>query len=250
MYAQEIVTAGSFPATESRLPDLRRSRRFLCLVLATGLLSVGCVTPPPTVAADPATDFAAHVDHRGLVVDRGTGGAPATLVSAGTPLWKDGPRYLLQANGQTLAALWNDRPGHMLVRQSADAWAPIVGEIDATWKEGAIRLQLTRVDGTVFRIGRFRREDIRSAPSMLSSSLISTNLDLSGTYRAEFRNDQGTPIGWVRVTIDPAFDSASRHYDADVPPLVNGVLTTAAIELVDMDIDWIEAHAQDVHTGT
>ena len=67
-------------------------------------------------------------------------------------------------------------------------------------------------------------------------------------YRAEVRDAQGNPIGWLRVRIAPP-EGTSRIYDGFLPPALDGPLAAAAAELVNVDVDDIETHAIDVYEG-
>jgi hypothetical protein len=72
------------------------------VLLALGLTLPGCAARV-TVPVDPKVDFAAHVGHSALVVDRAHGGEPAVLVPARTLPFSSGPTYLLQAQDKTIA---------------------------------------------------------------------------------------------------------------------------------------------------
>ncbi|HUI25537.1 MAG TPA: hypothetical protein VL403_05585 [Candidatus Kryptonia bacterium] len=215
-------------------------------VLVLGILS-GCTTRLRALPVDPAVDYAAHVDHRGLVIDEMPGALPAILVPAGWQSWSGGPRYLLQAHDKTIAALWFPRAGRMIVRQTADPGSPLIGEVDAAWSEGAIRLTFKPADGSEFQTSEFDRIDGRVATAALSSQAQS-NLDVRGVYRADLKDASGAPAGWLRVQISP-YQGASRIYDGVVPPALNGPLTTAAIAMIDSDVNYIEDRAVNVYVG-
>jgi len=216
------------------------------LLLGLGAITGGCAATRP-VPVDPKVDFAAHVEHRGLVIDRAQGGEPAVLVSAGTLPFTSGPTYLLQAQGKTLAALWMKDPAHVTVRQSADPTAPVIGRVEAHWNAGAINLTFKPAQGTELSSSPFERTDGFGVPTTLSSQA-NTVVDLRGMYQAELRDATGTPAGWLRVRISP-YMAASRVYDGVLPPSVQEPLATAAIALVDSDVDYIEDHAVNVYLG-
>ena len=213
----------------------------VCLVL-------GCVPRlqalPPI---DPGVDFAAHVEHRGLVVDEMVGGSPAALVPAGGLPWSGGPQYLLQEQDKTIAALWFPSPGHMIVRQSADPQSPLLGQVEAVWTDGAIHLTLEPANGAKLQTGAFNRIDGRVATAALSSQA-RTVLDLRGIYRAQLRDANGETVGWLRAQLSP-HRASPRIYDGRLPESVNGPLTTAAVALLDYDVDYLEDHAVDVYQG-
>ncbi len=216
------------------------------ILLALGLTLTGCAARV-TVPVDPRAEFAAHGEHRGLVVDRAHGGEPAVLVPARTLPFSSGPTYLLQAEDKTIAALWVKDPAHVTVRQTSDPAAPVVGRVEAHWNAGAINLTLRPVDGPELHTGVFERTDGPSLPSVLRWNA-ATVLDVRGRYEAELRDASGAPAGWLRVRISP-YMAAGRIYDGDLPPSVPEALATAAVALVDSDVDYIEDHAVNVYLG-
>jgi hypothetical protein len=215
------------------------------LVLLGGLLS--CAPRLQAIPLDPGVDFAAHAAHRGLVVDEMPGASPAVLVPAGWQSWTGGPRFLLQAHNKTIAALWFAQPGKIIVRQRANRHAPLIGEVDATWRESAIRLTFKPANGSPLQTGAFDRIDGRVVTAALGPQ-VDTILDVRGVYRAELRDAQGAPAGWLRVEISP-HQAAPHMYDGVLPPSVNGPLATAAVALLDSDVNSIEDHAVNVYIG-
>jgi hypothetical protein len=214
--------------------------------IASMFVLASCASPLRAVPVDPGVDFAAHVEHRGLVIDRAHGPEPAVLVPAGS-LFSRGPNYLLEADGKTLAALWVKDLAHVTVRRTADPAGPVLGRVGASWKEGAIRLTLTPADGPALQTGRFHRVDGPGPPELLTSDF-GTVLDERGMYLAELRDEKGNAIGWLRVRISP-YQAARRIYDADLPPSVPEPLATAAVALVNANIRESENHAVDVYLG-
>lgn len=222
-------------------------RNFGKVLLVLSIIVNGCAPRLHAVPVDPAVDFAAHVEHSGLVVDRAHGAGPAILVSARTLPFSSGPTYLLQAQGKTIAALWVKDPAHVTVRQTADPTGPVIGRVEAHWNERAISLTLKPVDGPELRSGVFERTDGPSLPAVLSAQA-NTVLDVRGMYQADLRDASGAPAGWLRVRISP-YMAASRIYDGVLPPSVQEPLATAAVALVDADVDYIENHSLDVYMG-
>ena len=156
----------------ARCPHGRRNRAVRNLgkvLLALGTILNGCASRLQAVPIDPRVDFAAHVEHRGLVVDRAHGAGPAVLVPAPTLPFSSGPTYLLQAEGKTIAALWGKDPAHVTVRQTADPTGPVIGRVEAHWNERAISLTLKPVNGPELHSGVFERTDGPSLPSVLSA---------------------------------------------------------------------------------
>ena len=218
----------------------------IALALTLAILC-GCAPPLQAVPVAPDVDYAAHVDHRGLVIDEMPGASPAILESAAWHPWSDGPQFLLRAHGRTIAALWHPEAGKMLVRKTSDPQSPLIGEVDATWRHGAIRLTFKPADGVEVQTGEFDRIDGRFSTVALSSQA-TTVLDVRGVYRADLHDATGAPAGWLRVQVSP-YQGASRIYDGVVPASLNGPLATAAMALVDSDVNDIEDHAINVYVG-
>lgn len=215
------------------------------LLMAGGLIC--CAPRLKAIPVAPGVDFAAHVEHRGLVVDEMPGASPAVLVPAGWQSRTGGPRFLLQAYDKTIAALWFPEPDQMIVRQTADRQAPLIGEVDAAWEKGAIHLTLKPANGAPFQTGAFDRIDGRAATAALNSQAY-TVLDVRGVYRAELRDARGAPAGWLRIQISP-YQAATHIYDGVLPASLNGPLATAAVALLDSDVNDIENHAVNVYLG-
>jgi len=214
-----------------------------------GVLAVlaGCTPTLQALPVDPAVDFSAHAAHRGLVIDEMPGVASAVLVPGGWQALSGGPRFLLQAHDKTVAAFWLPAPGRMIVRQSSDAGSPLIGEVDASWPHGAIRLTVKPASGARFETGAFDRIDGRIVTAALSSQAQNI-LDVRGTYRAEVHDATGAPVGWLRAAISP-HQAAAHIYDGVLPPELNGPLATAAVALLDAEVNSIEDHAFNVYLG-
>lgn len=212
-----------------------------------GLLALAsCAAPLHAISTEPNVDFTAHLEHQGLVVDQAHNGEPAVLVPAGS-LFSSGPNFLLQAGGNTLAALWVQDPGHITVRRTADSASPVIGRVEATWDHGAIRLALQPVDGPPMQTGRFHRIDGPRIPEVLSTQA-TTVLDVRGMYLAKLHDAKGDDAGWLRARISP-YQDARRIYDAALPASVSEPLAAAAVVLVNSDVSYIRDHAVDVYLG-
>src|SRR5206468_5962589 len=107
----------------------RRSRLLLALATATA----ACALAPPHIAVEPDATFAAHQEHRGLVIDRLAGGRTATLGPAG---WIRLPRptFVLDADGERIAALWLSGE-RVVVRRTSSETSPVVAEITPGWED-------------------------------------------------------------------------------------------------------------------
>lgn len=200
-------------------------------------LSSGCTTLPHAQPSDSRVDFAAHPGYRGLVVDRMEGGHTAVLVRAHAG--SVGPTHLFEADDKTVAALWVEDSDRVTVRQAPETTAAMVGDVTASWKEGAIRLAFHSANGDSFSTSRFNR--IEGAPfrNVLDREMYAIR-DLPGIYRAELRDGHDVPVGWVRVRILP-YQGLPRDYQADVPAPLDGPLAAGAVALLDSEIAKIIA---------
>jgi len=138
----------------------------------------------------------------------------------------------------------------LVVEGNADRLAPATrpGIVDVAWDGGAIRFTFRSTDGRVFTTDALERIDGRRSTPVLGRA-VATELDVPGIYRAEVRDGSGTSVGWLRVSVSSS-DVPSRRYDGDVPVALTPEMIRAALARLDADIDWIEAHATDVHVGT
>jgi len=122
------------------------------------------------------------------------------------------------------------------------------GAVAVSWDDGALRLTFTPAGRAPVRSDVFARIDGRRTALVLGPA-VETTLDVRGVYRAELRDAQGTPVGWLRVSVSP-FDAPPRVYEGSVPSTVGPLMVTAALAHLDREIDWIEAHAADVNLGS
>jgi hypothetical protein len=210
----------------------------LVLAVAVAAVSAGCSLLPGAKPVDPSVNFVAHPGWRGLVVDRMANGQKAVLVGADSVSPSAGPSQVLQANGKTLAALWVSDHDRITVRQTPDGAAPVVGDVLASWEQGIMRVAFRSAEGASFRTSRFKRVDREDTPEALDSEMLAVSRDLPGVYRAEVRDAQNSPVGWLSVRILP-YQGLPRDYEGDVPAVLNGPLATAAVVLVDKAIDSI-----------
>src|SRR5262245_52217632 len=149
-------------------------------------LGVGCLLHHPTVTVDPAATFAAHREHGGLAVDRLEHGRSARLEQ---PSWfrrRGEPSFVLDSEGQTLAALWL-AGSDVTVRSAAAETAPAIGRVRPDWVEGAIRFSLEPHDGDPYRTDILRRERPGLGPLELTRA-DQTVLDVRGVYEATVRD--------------------------------------------------------------
>jgi|SRR5579862_8431878 len=218
----------------------------VCAASAVAMMVASPAYAAPVHGVPADATFAAHVEHRGLVVDRGPTAEPAVLVSTGS-LFSQGPNYRLEAGGQTVAALWVKNLAHVTVRRTTAPADPVIGRVAATWEGGALRLRLEPGNGEVLQTGRFHRIDGPGSPEVLTEN-ISTTLDERGAYVATLRDSVGRSAGWLRIGISP-FESGRRVYSALLPSTVSEPLATAAVALINTNLRDLEGHALDVHPG-
>jgi hypothetical protein len=218
---------------------------FAWLVAGLGVAG-GCAVAPRAVPVDPNVNFAAHSEHRGLVIDRMPDAQPAVLVTAGWVPFSGGPTFLLRRDDATVAAVWVE-DAHATVRRGSESTAAAIGHVDASWQEGAILLTITPEGGGGFRTGTFQRVGGGSMSAALGQRA-DTTLDVRGVYRAELLDASGAPAGWLRVRVSP-YQEAGRIYDGVLPAAVNGPLAAAAVARLDSEVEWVENHAADPYIG-
>jgi len=238
------------PNVQSRREWPTRQRSIapaLCLAALTVMARASCAQPVEPKAVESGVDFQAHVEHGGLVVDRMAGDDPAVLVRRAN-FYSGGPDFLLQFDDKTVAALWLTDGNHMVVRQSEDPNAPVIGQVEANWQQGAIKLSFQPANGPAFSTGRFHRVDELVGRAALLGPDVSTTFEVQGVYRAEVRDAEGKPIGWLRASIHTPLGS-ERVYDGVLPPQLDGPLAVAATELVNANVDNVEGRAVNLYQG-
>jgi hypothetical protein len=220
-------------------------RRHLTTLVAAAL-ALGCAGLRHPLAVDPDARFAAHREHGGLVVDRLGPGRTGELRPAHWVRWPGDPTFVLEADGEQLAALWVAGQ-RVLVRRAPTEDAPVVGEVDPAWDEGAIRLVIRAADGSSLRTDPFARQVADTGPAALTRAS-QTVIDVRGTYQAALRDAKGASVGWLRVRVGP-YLPAPRIFEGALPAAVDLALSAAAAVALDAEIDWIEAHTVDVYRG-
>src|SRR5882724_3547801 len=222
-------------------------RRLLGLLLAgTAALAIGCASLRHRVVVDPDANFAAHREQGVLVVDRLGPGRAGELRPARWVRLPGDPTFVLEADGERVAALWVTGE-RVVVRRAPAEDAPVVGEIDPAWDGGAIRLVIRAADGSSLRTDAFARKAADTGPDALTRAS-QTVIDVRGTYQAALRDAKGTPVGCLRVRVRPYLPS-TRIFEGVLQATVDPALSAAAAVALDAEIDWIEAHALDVYRG-
>jgi len=211
---------------------MKRSRVVLATVL---VLAAGCLPPwwhtPPL---DPTVTFAAHRESRGLVIDR-LGDGPATLVAAGGP-WD--PSLRVEQRYAPTRVIYS-RHGRATVRTGDEGGGRLLGQVDAELDGGAIHFTLQPGPGEVVRTTVFHRLGASQGQALGRS--VKNVLEVRGEYRADLKSASGSLIGWLRVRVGK-YQPYPRIYDGVVPSSIDGALVVAAAQLLDEEIDHIEAN--------
>jgi hypothetical protein len=219
--------------------------RFALVVVFT-IAGAGCaIGSGYRVPLDPAANFAAHAEHRGIVVDRMADGQQAVLVPNGR-LFTHRPPFLLEEDERDVAALRYDGARLVVNDDGGGQDTARVGEVDPSWSHGAIHLTFHPIGHEPLHTGAFHRVGWGS-PELLGQQA-SNVLDMPGIYRAEVRDAQERPVGWMRVEIG-RFGPVLRVYDGELPNSINGPLAVAGVEQIQSDIDWVEQHAINPYVG-
>lgn len=238
-------TSSADPPDDQRPRVARQCAAILAAALAATLAS--CSVPRALPDLDPSADFAAHTAENGLVVDRNLDGRRVLVAEAPAGPFARGPQLVVQSGDTTVAGIWLRDTDHLIVRRAADADAPLVGRVQATWDKGLLRLVLKSADGQTYATSRFRRMDIQREPEALGEEDQSL-LDVDGTYQAVFRDAAGLPVGWLRVRIDPSRQFVHVYY-GDLPHSLDPTLVTAAAALLDANVTDLETHATNPYLG-
>jgi hypothetical protein len=212
---------------------MKRSRVVLVLV---PMLAAGCLPPwwhtPPL---DPTVTFAAHRESRGLVIDR-LGDGPATLVAAGSPF---DPSFRLESRYGPARKI-STRHGRATVRSGEEGSERLIGQVDAELDGGAIHFTLQPGPGEVVRTTVFHR--LGSSRGEALSRSAKNAIEVRGEYRADLQSASGSLIGWLRVRVGK-YQPYPRIYDGVVPSSIDGAFVVAVAQMLDAEIDHIEASA-------
>jgi len=210
------------------------------------VLPAGCVLRPPSVSVDPGATFAAHREHGAIAIDRLERGRSGRLEPPSWFRWGAKPSFLLESDGQTLAALWL-AGSDVTVRSAPTDDAAAIGRVRPDWDDGAIRLSLEPHGGEAFRTDVLSRSQPGGGLSTLRRGG-QTTLDVRGVYEAQVRDRRGVAVGWLRTRISP-YQEAPRIYEAVLPAAVPPALAAATAAALDAEIDWIENHSINVYRG-
>jgi hypothetical protein len=217
-----------------------RGARAIVLAILLGACTPRIAPPPPGI--EPGTTFAAHRVHGGYAIDRLENGRNGMIEATGWRPWSDGPGFLVEADGYTVAAL--GQPSTAVVGVRTTPSAPVVATVEPSWDNQAIRLTVNTADGTAFRTGPFQRLS-GSGDSVLRRTAL-TNLDVRGTYRAELLDAAGHPVGWFQVNEWEPY--SPRLFQGVLPPGVPAAGPALTVA-VGSELDWIDQHTLDVYRG-
>ena len=224
--------------------------KFLRATAAIALAAVmilACATMGRHVEVDPDATFAAHQEHNGLAVDRFERGRSGRLAPAGWLRLPGAPTFVLDVEGERVAAVWL-AGSEAVVRRTVSEASPLVGDVTPTWDDGAVRLTLRPSGAPAFRTDVFGRKSSGSGFTSLTR-VAQTVLDVRGTWEATVRDASGVAAGWMRVRISP-YQPAPRIFDAVLPAGLPPELATAAAASLSAEVDWIEDHALNVYRGS
>lgn len=205
-------------------------------LIAAVLLLAGCAVPTMHVEPERATDFTAHLESTGLVIDHGTDGRRVLTRSLGWLTLSGDTDIELDSTAGAIAELSMPNADHLTVHPAAPG-ASRCEHVDTSWKDGFLRLQLRTLDGRRYTTSRFRRIDSRDAADALSDQMRMAAVD--GSYRAILRDGSGAQVGWLRLRLDRDGHPVSRIYDGSIPPSIDPALVDAAIVLLNRDIGMI-----------
>ncbi|HVO22202.1 MAG TPA: hypothetical protein VMW56_01090 [Candidatus Margulisiibacteriota bacterium] len=205
--------------------------------VAALVLTSGCALLRRANAVDPSADFTAHRGYTGIVVTHLPVGQTATLVRARSAASSSRPTHEFEVDGKPVAALWITDHAHVVVRQTANATAPPVGDVLAAWKDSGINITFHSADGVTYHSSRFHRVGGPNFPSLLDREMYAIR-DLPGVYRAELRDEHDAPVGWLSVRILP-YQGLPRDYQGALPGRLEGPMAAGAVALLDSEIATI-----------
>lgn len=220
-------------------------KRWAGIGLVVGLLtSSSCAWLTSSPPAQPDINFAAHTESRGLKIDKMDGSEHGVLelsTTHGGP-----PQFVLRTSGVMTAALYVKGPV-TVVRRAPDLTAPVIGQVDASWANGALRLELKPEGKGPFSFSEFKRISGGASPTALGQPA-SLLIDLRGTYFANIKDSTGASAGWMRVQVDARWQP-DHVYEAMLPSEIDGPLAVAAVAQVDAVLNAVEDAAQNPYIG-
>lgn len=222
--------------------------RWAVAVVGAAAMTASCVHPP-NIVPSPNVNFAAHVDHQGLIVDRVGRDQHGILESVAAVGFSKAPDFVLNIDGATEAAIWSQGADEV-VRTAPDPAAPLIGNIHTIWDDSnAVRLVFETAGGATFRTDLFRRVDHSGEPQALGEPVTMT-AHARGVYIAQIRDRDSTPVGWLRVEVASRGSAVTQVYDGVLPSDLNGPLAVAAVVRLDSEVQAMRKNATDPYSGT
>ena len=216
-----------------------------CIMGAAVIVSVGC-SPYRRLPADPGTSFAAHIVRGGLMVDEMRGDQTALVTATHWFRFHGEPTLVLQRGPLAGEGIWLDGPGRAVVRASQEPDAAVVGRVEPSWDDRAIRLVIEPAGAPPLWSDVFVRQ-----PGMGPSELtrrVEHEGELYGDYRAALRAGDGTPVGWFEVKLGDE-QPYPVIYEAVLPPQIGEGLAAASAAALGREIDWIDRHTLEAKPG-
>jgi hypothetical protein len=213
-------------------------------VVMLGLAGTACALPAPRVSLDPAANFTAHVEARGIVVDRMADGEHARVVAKGAFFR---PRLVVEEGRKDVAMLSPEGSDTIVSVATSGGDDPTIGDVKAEWTHGAIDLTFAPNGHAAYRTTPFRRVNPWRTPQLLGQPADNV-VELPGRYVADVESADGRRVGWLSIEIADG-GPVSRLYEGDLPPSINGPLAVAAVERLNEEVDWVEQHAINPYVG-
>lgn len=238
------IDMNSSPGKDRSRRGLRERSRLVArgLVVAVVLAAwtaSGEVSPVP---GDGLATFSAHETHDGLAIDRMRGGEPAVFAPERWFRMPGDPILVRQDGSGQHAGLWLVETGSVIVRDGPTKDARLIGRVEPSWDDQAIRLSLEPAGGPPLKSDVFRRIDLDAGLSALSRNA-DDSLQVLGTYQASLRDPDGKDVGWMRVDITNRGD-ALVSYHAALPAGVDERLAAAAAQALGSEVDYIQNHVR------
>jgi hypothetical protein len=226
---------------------LPSSFRNLFVILLACAVS-GCFLRPKsiTIPVDPEATFAAHAEHGGIALDRTPAGKVGKIGPASWLRTPGSPSFVLRVDDQPVAFFWLSGDG-VVARPTESSGEPPSVEVVPAFEAGAVKLTIRPRGRGALHTDTLAREGGGTGPSFLSRNA-QTVLDVRGSYRTTVRDEKGTSLGWLRVSIGP-YQAASRIYDARLTGDLDDTVLMAMTLALNDEVDWIERHAIDVYRG-
>jgi hypothetical protein len=209
--------------------------------LFAAAIFLGAVCPVPARSAQTAVGltFAAHETHAGLVIDQMGTAAPVLVAPEAGWHWGE-PTFVLHDRDAT-EELRVTSPARVVVQ---DPQGRRLGTVEPSWDDNALRLTLHSASGPPLQSDVFHRVNHGAGPSVLTRQVQET-LELRGAYEAPLRRPDGSPAGWLRLTLG---EDQPGHvlYEGVLPTSIDEGMAAATAEALASEVGWIESHSPGV----